>query len=143
MEITRTQDEIVARIEERKGNDFLGWERSDYVAYLDFPLVKPFLKEGTTPEQWRVNTTDPRENILDYMEFAWDKANSERGISANRSISHCMAWLWLAGEDALLEKVEHEYNTNYCYYGKPILEMICDHFGWDWKVWDDGDRSNG
>ncbi|GAH45300.1 unnamed protein product [marine sediment metagenome] len=48
----RTQDEIVARIRDRKEHDFLGFEVSEYLDYLDFAHVKEFLKPDATPEQW-------------------------------------------------------------------------------------------
>lgn len=142
----RTQDEIVKRIETRKGSDPLCFEVNEYIDYLDFDHVQPFLKEGVTEQDWQEATTKvnaPIERVHDYMPFAWGKANDERGISANRSIMHCLAWLWLAEEDEFLAQVERQYNVNYHFYGKPILEMICEHFGWDWSQWDDGIRTNG
>lgn len=141
----RTQDEIVARINQRKPDDPLGFETSIYVDYLSFEYAKPFLMKGVTEEQWMrcVNTIKtPIDEIFNYMPFAWRKANDCRGISANRSIIHCIAWLWLAEEDELSEKVEKLYETRYRYYGKPILEMICKKFGWIWDEWDDGIRTN-
>ena len=142
----RTQDEIVRRLETRRENDPLGFEIIEYVDYMDFARARPFLKDDVTEQEWKEETSSlgtSIERMRDYMEFAWGKANNERGISANRSISHCIAWLWLAEEDELLAQVENEFESNYRYYGKPILEMICNHFGWDWKQWDDGIRSNG
>jgi len=145
MPMNRTQEEILARIEERRKEDFFGFERSDLLEHLEYKHAKPFLKEGVTEDQWadRGEVQDPIEELKDYMSFAWEKANNQRGLSANRSIHHCVAWLWLAGEDEILAKVENEYAHNYQYYGKDILSMICDHFGLDWKQWDDGERSNG
>lgn len=142
----RTQKEIVNRIEERKTEDFFGFETDDYIDYLTYGNAKKYLMPEVTKEEWNETEKEvlaPIEQIKDYMGFAWDKANNCRGLSANRSISHMLAWLWLGGEDALLEKVMYEYYYNYHYYGKPILEMICEYFGLDWKQWDDGDRTNG
>jgi len=141
----RTQDEIVKRIEARKGNDPLCFEVNEYIDYLDFNHARQFLKDSATEQDWQevvAMTGPPIERMCDYMEFAWGKANNCRGISANRSVMHYIAWLWLAGEDDLLAQVENEYR-DYHFYGKPILEMICDHFGWDWSQWDDGIRTNG
>jgi len=139
--ITRTQDEIVARIEERQPADVFGFEWPLYIEYLDLEHVRPFLRDPDEP--WNPTSVDPIDHMLDYMDFAWEKANNCRGISASRSIEHCIAWLWLAGEDELTQQVDHAYNNTYHHYGKPILEMICDHFGWDWRRWDDGVRTNG
>ena len=67
-----------------------------------------------------------------YMDFAWDKANSRRGLSAGRSLSHMSAWLWLMGESTAADEImDNHYN-----YGKPWLRAICEAFGWDWREWD-------
>lgn len=142
----RTQDEIVERIKTRKKDDPFCFEVNEYLDYLDFSHAQVFLEEGITEQGWLEATADimpPIERMHDYMEFAWGKANNCRGISANRSISHCIAWLWLAGEDELLARVEDEFAGNYHFYGKPILEIICERFDWDWAQWDDGIRTNG
>jgi len=141
----RTQNEIVKRIEARKGDDPLCFEVNEYIDCLDFNHARQFLKDGVTEQDWQeavATIGPPVKRMRDYMEFAWGKANNCRGISANRSVMHCIAWLWLAGEDVLLARVEDEY-CNYHFYGKPILEMICDHFDWDWSQWDDGVRTSG
>lgn len=134
----RTQEEILARIDERKQHDPLGFETNDYLTCLTTENVKPFLKEGVDLSEWKPAPHD-RESLLkvmeDYMGFAWDKANDGRGISAMRSMHHYMAWIWLAGDDLgdLL---------NYQYYGKDNLVKICEHYGWDHAKWDDGIRTN-
>ncbi len=127
----RTQDEIVARIEERKKEDLLGFEISEYLAYLDYEHAKPYLKEGVTEKEWKECATlkTPREEILEYLPFAWEKANGERGISAERSVMHIIAWLWLDKSD-ILEKVEKMYEDEYCDYGKAILQFVGDHLGY-------------
>lgn len=73
--------------------------------------------------------------MLDYMSFAFEKANNFRGISASRSMSHYSAWTWLIGDDFgnLLD---------YEYYGKDNLVEICEKYGWDHSQWDDGVRLN-
>ena len=71
--------------------------------------------------------------MIDYMEFAFDKAHDERGISANRSINHMIAWSWLSGDDELNQAIEHEYETNYHSYSLEILRMICEKLGIDPK----------
>lgn len=141
----RTQDEIVKRIESRKADDLLGFETGEYINRLDFSNARPFLKDSVTEQDWLEACVikPPIKRMHDYMEFAWGKANNCRGISANRSVMHCIAWLWLAEEDELLMQVEDEFNGNYHFYGKPILEIICEHFDWDWSQWDNGIRSNG
>lgn len=136
----RTDEEILQRIESRSEADWLGTEKSDLVHRLPFDKAKPFLKPETTPEEWGEPSPRDRESIitvmLDYMPFAWGKANDCRGISAGRSMSHYMAWAWLAGDD-FGELGDYEY------YGKENLVRICKHYGWDSAQWDDGVRTNG
>lgn len=141
--MNRTQEEIVSRIEERKAGDFFGFEINEYLGFLEYEYVKPYIKEGTTEVDWKSGTfpSDPVEQIKNYMPFAWEKANNQRGISANRSVMHMIAWLWLAGEDELAEWASDD--ENYYHYGKPILMKICDHYKLDWEQWDDGRRTNG
>lgn len=134
----RTQDEIAARVKTRKEQDFLGFETGEYLNYLDYAHAKEFLKPETTQEQWekvRALVKPPEDTIKAYMPFAWDKANNCRGISAGRSISHMIAWLWLDGKDwAEIEDYE--------YYGKPQLVRICEEYSIDWRNLDDGQWRN-
>ncbi len=138
----KTVEEIVVRITElEQGNtDFLGFQRSDLIDYLPFDLAKPYLRDGVTSDQWKaapLTEEAVKESMLDYMEFAWGKANNCRGISAGRSVAHYEAWLWVL-EDDLGQALEGIYE----YYGKPCLRAICEKYGWDWKQWDDGEWRN-
>lgn len=137
----RTDDEILARIEAIKEQDFFGFKTGDLVCRLPFEKAKPFLKDDATPEQWGdQRPLDPesiKAEMLDYMAFAWDKANNCRGISAGRSIDHMSVWLWLMDRDAAAEQI-----LDYDQYGKPQLRAICEEFGWDWRQWDDGSWKN-
>lgn len=143
--MTRSYEQIRKRLDERKPLDMLGFEWPIYANYLPYAWVKDLVKEGVTEENHTYKELD-RDEILEimeeYMEFAWEKANNCRGISANRSIKHFIAWIWLAGDDDLVKEVEHEYKNNYQYYGKDILKKICDYYGWDSSQWDDGVRTN-
>ena len=134
----RTDQEIIDRINARKEADFFGFELTDLLIRLPFELAKPFLNPDVKGEDWKVQPRD-RDSVLkemlEYMPFAWDKANNCRGLSAVRSMCHYMAWIWLAGDD--LGDL-----TDYQYYGKDNLVKICDHYGWDSSQWDDGERTN-
>ncbi len=135
----KTPEEIVARIIEVQPNDWLGTQQVDLVGMLPFEHAKQFLKPEIKPEGWKPNEYT-RESIvatmLDYMPFAWDKANNCRGISAGRSMEHYSSWVWLAGDD-LGDLTEYEH------YGKENLIKICELYGWDHTQWDDGERTNG
>lgn len=134
----RTQNEIVARIEQRKAADPFGFEWPFYVGALDWAHAKPYLKEGAKESGWkRQDDAEVRAEAIDYMEFAWDKANGCRGLSAGRSLSHYIAWLWLLGDDELWPTL-----TDYQYYGKDELRSICEYLDLDADRWDDGVRVN-
>lgn len=135
----RTGDEVLARINARKDGDVFGFEWPIYLEVLTFEQARPFLKADATGADWPApkGLAQIREDAIKYMEFAWEKANNCRGISANRSISHYQAWLWLLGEDW-----GDKLMDNYEFYGKPQLERVCQFFGLDSKKWDDGIRSN-
>lgn len=139
----RSQVEIAEQFRKRVEQDFLGFEVNDYLIRLDYKHAKEFLKETVTAEQWNdqtarvANQTDEglRNEMREYMEFAFEKANGCRGLSANRSLCHYYAWAWLLGDDALVNALE---NSEYCYYGKPQLVTIAERLGVDWKKLDDG-----
>ncbi|MHB8392740.1 MAG: hypothetical protein ACYDBH_24700 [Acidobacteriaceae bacterium] len=134
----RTDDEIIARIKSLESEDFFRFETLDLLKCLAFGVVRPFLKPDATAEVWGDPLPRDRDSVLkrmhDYMDFAWDKANSFRGLSASRSISHFRSWIWLLGDD--FPEVEYEH------YGKEILAAICEKYGWDVTQWDDGVRLN-
>ena len=141
----RTQQEIVARIRKRRDLDPYGFEWQIYLVYLDYAHAKEFLKDyDITEEQWakvrgHLDHTQLRQEMIDYMPFAWLKANGFRGLSAWRSLAHYVAWLWL--EDAWPEE-EVDNLLDYEYYGKDHLRKICEHLGLDPDQWDDGVRKN-
>lgn len=132
----RTQEEIVSRINGLK-NDFFGFETSDLVNFLTFENAKPWLKEDVGPEKFKTETMTPKEVMADYMEFAWEKANDKRGLSAARSMIHYHTWLWLDGNEELSREML-EYNC----YGKENLIKVCQYLGLDHSKWDDGVREN-
>lgn len=135
----RTDEEILARIDAVKDNDWLGTEMTDLLVCLPFDAAKPHLNGDAIPGDWKVAPRDRDAvlaRMLDYMPFAWDKANNQRGLSAGRSMSHFSAWTWL---------IEEDFGDlhDYVFYGKPHLVAICERFGWNHAQWDDGERSNG
>lgn len=140
----RTQDEIVTRIEKVKVNDLFNFEWTEYTPWLDWEHVQQFLVEdhGLKEEKWEVRENS-KEEILKimgaYMEFAWDKANNCRGLSAGRSMGHYIAWIWMLGDEEVsffgdLGEYEH--------YGKDNLVKICERYHWNHAQWDDGVRVN-
>lgn len=140
----RTQQEIIDKMKAVEDNDFFCTIRSDLLNYLDYPNAKPFLKPEATEEEWnKAKSTLTRENVLkemlDYMPFAWDKANNFRGLSAGRSMDHYTAWVWLLGDEDVAAIGDLK---GYEFYGKDNLVKLCQRYGWDAKQWDDGVRKN-
>ena len=135
--MNKTQQEILNRMKEVEKDDFFGHQRRDLLSYLDFENAKPFLKEGVTASDWEIESRTPKEVMVDYMPFAWEKANDKRVRSASRSMEHYMTWLWLDGDETLYKTLD-----DYEFYGKPQLIEICKYLGVDHLQWDDGIREN-
>ena len=83
--------------------DIFGFIRTDLICTLPYEHAKPFLNEEVNKEEWELKSCPRPTGVLaemkKYMNFAWDKANNCRGLSACRSLMHMQAWLWLLGED--------------------------------------------
>ena len=133
----RTDDEILARIEAIKESDWMGTQVGDLVMRLPFEKAQAFLNDDAKKAGSSDWVPMPRDRaaliaeMLDYMPFAWGKANGCRGLSAGRSMDHYAAWTWLAGDD-------FGDLTDYKFYGKGNLCEICERYGWNAKIWDDG-----
>lgn len=135
--MARTDAEIVARINFLSPKDPFGFTIGDLIFRLPFAAAKPFLKPDAVESEWEVLSREPDfilKEMRDYLNFAWDKANNCRGLSAGRSIAHFQSWLWLYGEDKAADELEH-----YNYYGKPHLAAISEWLGVDWRSLDGGD----
>jgi hypothetical protein len=128
----RSQEEILQRIEERGKFDLFGFEVDEYISALDFEHAKPFIKEGTTEAQWNEsigenNDEALRKAMIDYLDFAVEKAVNHRGISSSRSVAHYLAWFWLLGDDEMVAFIEDE--DNYPQYGAPIIAKAHERLG--------------
>jgi hypothetical protein len=135
------QKEIVDRAKARQKGDMFGFEWMEYLKALDWEHAQEFLKdEAKTDEKLRTDWTvdlPNREAVLkcmkDYLEFAFGKAHDQRGISASRSLSHYVAWAWLAGDKDFSDEIERLSDSDYAPYGLPVLRRICEFYGWDPK----------
>jgi hypothetical protein len=137
----RTQEELIERY--KSCNDMFGFESNEYLSGMTVESLESLkgthIKEDADLDLHVVLFKDDQA-ILDccksYMEFAWEKANGCRGISAYRSIMHYKAWLWMIGEDGW-DDIE-----DFQYYGKDELVRICNFLGIDSSLYDDGIRTN-
>ena len=123
----RTQEEIVQHYEAQKQNDIFGFKAQVLVPYLDFEHAKPYLKEGAKSEDWKTCSVNPKECLLDYLKFAWEKANNCRGISASRSIKKLCEFAWLDGNDEAVKFMSDD--SLYEFYGKPQLVLLSRSYG--------------
>lgn len=128
--IPRTAAEILTRINEVKDNDFFGAETIDLLRALPFADAQQFLNDGATEDQWAPYCYPSRESIVaeavEYLDFAVGKMLNERGLSAERSIDHFRAWLWLAFDDETFERFD---SADYGWYGRNQLEVAAEILG--------------
>ena len=111
-DLIKTDKEILERIKEVAQADFFGAQRGDLVRFLSYENAKEFLTPETTEEDWsKCKLLATKENvvkeILDYIPFAFDKANNCRGLSASRSMDHMKGWLWLLDDKELISESEN------------------------------------
>lgn len=126
----RTQDEILER--HKNCQDFLGTQKGDLLNYMNVENIKGFLTEDGLKEleagKLDYPTKDlPKDTILDYLEFAYGKAENQRGISAGRSMAHFKTWIWM--DDPVFYAEIIEDIDNYDDYGIPVLDRISEHYG--------------
>lgn len=136
--MNRTEQEIIARIRKVSKYDIFGI--GDLLNWLSFDAAKEFMVDDVTPERFAevaARRKQPLDAVRDYLDFAWDKANNCRGLSAMRSMNHLAAWLWLAGFDELADSFE-----KYELYGKPHLVTASELVGFDWRAVDSGEWVN-
>jgi len=126
----RTDEEILRRLGEIKGDDFFGAQSSELVSRLPFAIARPFLIDEATEAGWKTYGRD-RDAIVGemrgYMEFAVEKATGHRGLSASRSIEHFRSWVWLLSDEDF-SAIDWE---DYANYGAPILKAVANRFGID------------
>jgi len=127
----RTQEQILVRIEQVSGDDWLGFAVEVLVDALDYEHAKPYLKEGVTAEAWsvRLNGQTVEDQAKGYLEFAIGKIEDHRGISATRSVSKLTEYAWLLGRDDVVAAMD---GAHYPQYGAPKVKAFADGMGWPW-----------
>lgn len=96
----RTEESILERV--RQCDNFLGFDKEVLVPYLPFSLANQFLVEGAKEEDWQPVANEVEaifKEALDYLTFAYGKAQNHRGISASRSVDKMTEYCWLLGDD--------------------------------------------
>ena len=135
----KSVEKIKDKINTGFANDVFGIAFNDLIEALPFADAKEYLKDeflmkDSAEEEWessRIKTDDDvKARMLDYLPFAWEKAEDQRGLSADRSVRHFAAWAWLIDYE-FYEKIEDMYNNSYFPYGEPILEYISEKLGFE------------
>jgi hypothetical protein len=117
--------------------------REDVLEFLSFEDSKEFynkdyvekIEAGKEKHEFTEYTVKNVKNkMIVYMDFAWRKANDERGLSASRSVSHYRNWYWLLCDDSINFS---DLEDNYEPYGKPILVEMCKFLELDISLYED------
>ncbi len=98
------------------------WVREALVEFMTYQQAKPWVDEDA--DSWDPpDTTDDaiKARIADYLGFAYEKAENERGISAIRSVVKLRAWVWLLGDDDFLAAFDAAPDHS---YGRPTLDVV-------------------
>jgi len=150
MNPTRTEQEIkdffLERFESFKGSGlpeglWIEFEGKLLIPYLGYKSLREIaektglfdinkideLKDSIEKEKIVPTKEAILKEIVDYLEFAYDKACGKRAISSIRSIHHFLVWFWLLGDDYFYNKLLQMMETNYAPYGLPILDAIVDY----------------
>lgn len=119
----RTEQEILARIAAIQSRD-------DHFGTEQVTLAERLSASSHSKSR-------DRESVLlemcEEMPYAWGQANHLTANTARGNYHRTLAWIWLAGDDDLLIRVERSYS----YHGKPQLREICEYYAWDWRPMDD------
>ncbi len=132
----KPQEEIASRFNDAVANpQFMDFRTEVLLDYLSLANAKPHLKDEYVTEiesgakEWKqiVSIEEAAQDFLDYMNFAWGKAEDQRGLSASRSIQKLSVWLWLVSREDLCSVIENDdlYNP----YGSPALIEVCNMLG--------------
>ena len=117
----KSQDQIRERLLTQKKDEFnsLMWQASTYHPLQHY--LPEYMKEGYEP------TPLTQENLIadmaEYMPFAIEKAEDQRGLSATRSIWKFQQWLWALDDELLVFKIG-EYDD----YGLKNLHEVADKY---------------
>lgn len=136
--LLKSQDEIKDKFADiQKSELYFNFKGEVLMDYASYENIKAYLKEEYIKKiesgeaKWEAITSieECAQDFLDYMNFAWGKAEDERGISASRSIQKLGMWLWLMSREDLAEIIANDdlYNP----YGAPALIEVCNQMGID------------
>lgn len=88
--------------------------------------IKASLKDWRDVKSWDIETV--KSHIESSLEFAFEKALGQRGISASLMHIVMKMWMWVICDDGLLN------GASYSHYGLPYLYKIRDKYFPDMEV---------
>ena len=124
--------------ESYKSNTLDGRDLNRLAQFIPFNMLSSFglkLKEGVTEEEWNKNVKEfTKENILIQLEkdvdFGFEKALNQRGISAGLMTNVVQMWNWI------LEEGLEDFDE-YPMYGLPIFKATAIKYGFENPIGDD------
>lgn len=124
--------------ESYKSNTLDGRDLNRLAQFIPFNMLSSFglkLKEGVTEEEWNKNVKEfTKENILIQLEkdvdFGFEKALNQRGISAGLMTDVVQMWNWI------LEEGLEDFDE-YPMYGLPIFKATAIKYGFENPIGDD------
>jgi len=132
-------EELLRDFKEFTKNDKLFFDESDVMLYyLKWEDAKSKItnkeyieKIESGEKEWRVLTDEDEtvQDFLDYMVFAWGKAEDRRGLSAIRSVMKLGTWLHILSRSDLHGLIHTD--GMYDPYGAPALIAVCKDLGID------------
>jgi len=128
LRLIRTQEEVVQKMLDTVDQP-LNFVPEVIVLYLSKENLNAGLEEKVS--DWTSITTieETAQDFLDYLNFGWEKAFDQRGLSAGRTIDKLGAWLWLMGRDDLVKLISDE--SLHDPYGMPALIAVSEKLGID------------
>jgi hypothetical protein len=131
----RTEKEILDKF--NTVSDLFSIQKKDLLDFLPFDIVKPFLEDEyvkkveSGEEHWGTNIS-PKSRILEYLPFAYEKAEGLKGMSAARCLLHFKSWIWLDNND-FYNQISHDLD-NYQNYGIDVINRIANFYGYKCEV---------
>lgn len=122
-----TQEQVLEAIQH--GRESECFDGRDYVRLAVFfdesawSILNVNLREGeVAPERLEWTEANVKRQLESDLDFAFEKALDQRGISAGLMHETIKTWLWVL-EDPL------QHMDNYTYYGLPLFRAVAEKYG--------------
>lgn len=110
----------------------------DYARLVDFFEPEHLITFGFALKEGGVHTAAEftRENVLEQLkrdiEFGFEKAINQRGISAAMMYHVVKMWMWILEDDLQ----NHDDDTGYANYGLPLFKAVALKYGFENPIGD-------